>query len=90
MTPSRSSLSKNTCVSSLRIILVTNIISTVPVFGTYKCLKGRVFIFGYDVDGRPGFLVIPDRESTPEGLGWIRQYVWIMERAVEIMPRGVE
>jgi len=54
------------------------------------CLKGRVFIFGYDVDGRPGFLVIPDRESSPEGPGWIRQYVWTMERAVEIMPRGVE
>jgi len=88
MIPSRSSLSKNTCVPSSQMCYVY-IISTVPVFGT-QCLKGRVFIFGYDVDGRPGFLVIPDRESSPEGLGWIRQYVWTMERAVEFMPRGVE
>ena len=49
-----------------------------------------MFIFGYDVDGRPGFLDIPERESSPEGPGRIRQYVWMMERAVEIMPRGVE
>ena len=55
-----------------------------------QCLKGKVFLFGYDVEGRPGFLDIPERESSPEGPGRIRQYVWMMERAVEIMPRGVE
>lgn len=54
------------------------------------CLKGKVFLLGYDVEGRPGFFDIPERESSPEGPGRIRQYVWMMERAVEIMPRGVE
>ena len=55
-----------------------------------QCLKGKVFLLGYDVEGRPGFFDMPDRESSPEGPGRIRQYVWMMERAVEIMPRGVE
>jgi len=54
------------------------------------CLNGKVFIFGYDVEGRPGLFDIPDRASSPEGPGRIRQYVWMMERAVELMPRGVE
>lgn len=54
------------------------------------CLKGKVFLLGYDVEGRPGFFDVPERESSPEGPGRIRQYVWMMERAVEIMPRGVE
>jgi len=55
-----------------------------------QCLNGKTFVFGYDVDGRPGFLDIAGRESSPEGPGRIKTYVWMMERAVEIMPRGVE
>jgi len=54
------------------------------------CLNGKVIVFGYDVDGRPGFLDIAGRESSPEGPGRVQTYVWMMERAVEIMPRGVE
>jgi hypothetical protein len=49
-----------------------------------------VFVFGYDVEGLPVMFDVPERESSPEGPGRIRQYVWMMERAVEIMPRGVE
>lgn len=55
-----------------------------------QCLNGKSFVFGYDIDGRPGFLDIAGRESSPEGPGRIRAYVWMMERAVEVMPRGVE
>jgi len=54
------------------------------------CLKGKTFIFGYDVEGRPGYLDIAGRESSPETPDRIRAYTWMMERAVEIMPRGVE
>jgi len=60
-----------------------------PLFGA-QCLNGKTLIFGYDVEGRPGFLDITGRESSPEGPGRIRAYTWMMERAVEIMPRGVE
>lgn len=60
-----------------------------PLFGM-QCLNGKVIVFGYDVEGRPGFLDIAGRESSPEGPGRIKTYVWMMERAVEIMPRGVE
>ena len=55
-----------------------------------QSLHGKSFLFGYDVDGRPGLLDIAGRESSPEGPGRITAYVWMMERAVEIMPRGVE
>jgi len=54
------------------------------------CLKGKIFLFGYDTDGRPGLLDIPERESSPEGPGRIKLCVWMMERAVDLMPRGVE
>lgn len=49
-----------------------------------------MFVFGYNAEGRPGFFDFPERYSTPEGPGRIRLYVWMMERAVDIMPRGVE
>lgn len=55
-----------------------------------QCLNGKTFLFGYDAQGRPGLLDITGRESSPEGPGRVTAYVWMMERAIEIMPRGVE
>ena len=37
-----------------------------------QCLKGKVFLFSYDIQDRPGFFDIPERESSPGGPGRIR------------------
>lgn len=56
---------------------------------------GKQVIMGYDTDGRPAIYLLPSRQntdgSTTEGQRKQLQFsIWIQERAIELMPLGVE
>jgi CRAL/TRIO domain len=53
-------------------------------------VTGKQFLFGYDTSGRPAVYYLLSRQNTEEGLGQIQFHVWLMERAIDLMPPGVE
>jgi len=55
-----------------------------------EAVTGKEFLFGYDADGRPAMYLILSRQNTEEGPGRIQLHVWLFERAIELMPPGVE
>ncbi|KAJ6513180.1 CRAL-TRIO domain-containing protein [Mycena sanguinolenta] len=55
-----------------------------------EAVTGKESLFGFDVNGRPALYLMPSRQNTNEPTGQIRFTVWILERAIDLMPAGVE
>ncbi|KAJ7593268.1 CRAL-TRIO domain-containing protein [Mycena floridula] len=55
-----------------------------------EAVTGKEILFGYDTTGRPGFYMIPSRQNTTEAKRQIEFAIWMMERAIDSMPCGVE
>ncbi|KAG7089517.1 hypothetical protein E1B28_011193 [Marasmius oreades] len=53
-------------------------------------LTGKSVLFGYDVNGRPGYYMIPSRQNTEESPRQIEFSVWMMERCIDLMDANVE
>ncbi|KAK0223308.1 CRAL/TRIO domain-containing protein [Armillaria fumosa] len=51
---------------------------------------GKQVIFGFTVDGKPGYYMFPSRQNTEESPRQIEFVVWILERCIDMMPSGVE
>lgn len=55
-----------------------------------QALTGKEIMFGYDVQGRPCFHMIPSRQNTEESQRQVDFTVWILERGIDLMGPGVE
>ncbi|KAL0572208.1 Phosphatidylinositol transfer protein (PITP) [Marasmius crinis-equi] len=53
-------------------------------------VTGKTFIFGYDVNGRPGFHMCPSRQNTEETPRQVEYTVWMLERCIDLMDANVE
>ncbi|KZT07736.1 CRAL/TRIO domain-containing protein [Laetiporus sulphureus 93-53] len=55
-----------------------------------EAVTGKMFLFGYDVDGRPALYMRPSRQNTEESIVQMHYLTWIFERAIDLMGPGVE
>ncbi|KAG8876275.1 hypothetical protein FRB98_007383 [Tulasnella sp. 332] len=60
-----------------------------------QALTGKELVFGYDVDGRPALYMFPSRQNTDATTAEKQRHqlqfaVWVMERAFDLLPVGVE
>ncbi|KAI5811008.1 CRAL/TRIO domain protein [Peziza echinospora] len=53
-------------------------------------LTGKQWIVGYDIHGRPCLSLNPARQNTEQSPRQIQHLVWMLERAIELMPPGQE
>jgi hypothetical protein len=53
-------------------------------------LTGKQLLLGYDNCSRPCLYLIPSRQNTEQSPRQIQQLVYSLERAVDMMPQGVE
>ncbi|KAK1225009.1 Phosphatidylinositol transfer protein (PITP) [Marasmius sp. AFHP31] len=53
-------------------------------------LTGKIVIFGYDVNGRPGLYMLPSRQNTEENPRQLEYTVWMLERCIDLMDANVE
>ncbi|KAI9894304.1 MAG: hypothetical protein M1814_003060 [Vezdaea aestivalis] len=51
---------------------------------------GKQFIFGWDVSGRPCHYLNPIAQNTSETPRQLHHLVYMLERAIDLMPAGVE
>lgn len=51
---------------------------------------GKIVLSGFDIDGRPVITMRPGRENTDPSPRQIRHLIYILERAIDLMPPGVE
>lgn len=51
---------------------------------------GKQIVSGFDNDGRPLIYLRPARENTTPSDAQVRYLVWTLERAIDLMPPGVE
>ncbi|KAF2104697.1 CRAL/TRIO domain protein [Rhizodiscina lignyota] len=51
---------------------------------------GKQLILGYDVNGRPCHIMNPGKQNTSRSDRQIHHLVWMLERAVDMMPPGQE
>jgi len=57
---------------------------------SYKGETGKLVAFGFDIDGRPIFYMVPSRQNTEEGPRQMQYTVWVLERCIDLMPPGTE
>lgn len=55
-----------------------------------EAVTGKEILFGYDVEGRPGFYMIPSRQNTTDNDRQVQFAVWMLERCIDSMEPGVE
>lgn len=55
-----------------------------------EAMTGKETILGYDNKGRPLHYMHPSRNTTKETPRQMQFAVWILERAIDVMPPGVE
>lgn len=55
-----------------------------------EAMTGKETILGYDNKGRPLHYMHPSRNTTEETPRQMQFAVWILERAIDLMPPGVE
>ncbi|KAL5525775.1 hypothetical protein ACEPAG_7112 [Sanghuangporus baumii] len=55
-----------------------------------EAVTGKEVLFGFDVQGRPAFYMIPSRQNTEESPRQLQYAVWMMERCIDLMGPGVE
>ncbi|GAC74906.1 phosphatidylinositol transfer protein PDR16 and related proteins [Moesziomyces antarcticus T-34] len=55
-----------------------------------EAMTGKETILGYDNKGRPLHYMHPSRNTTDETPRQMQYAVWILERAIDLMPPGVE
>ncbi|KAI8982724.1 CRAL/TRIO domain-containing protein [Trametes punicea] len=55
-----------------------------------EVVTGKMVIWGYDVDMRPGIYLRPSRQNTEESMRQVHFTVWCLERLIELMGPGVE
>jgi hypothetical protein len=55
-----------------------------------EAVTGKEIISGFDKVGRPIFYLIPKRENTKEYERQIKYVVYNLEKAIKLMPTGVE
>lgn len=55
-----------------------------------EAMTGKETILGYDNKGRPLHYMHPSRNTTEETPRQMQYAVWILERAIDLMPPGVE
>ncbi|KIK62976.1 hypothetical protein GYMLUDRAFT_41278 [Collybiopsis luxurians FD-317 M1] len=55
-----------------------------------EAVTGKEILFGYDVNGRPAFYMIPSRQNTTESHRQVEFAFFILERAIDLMDEGVE
>ncbi|KAL0954980.1 hypothetical protein HGRIS_003910 [Hohenbuehelia grisea] len=55
-----------------------------------EAVTGKEILYGYDVQGRPAFYMIPSRQNTDGAERQIQFAVWMLERSFDVMGPGVE
>ena|SRR6202035_3144017 len=55
-----------------------------------QALTGKQLLLGFDNCSRPCLYLIPSRQNTEQSPRQIQQLVYSLERAVDMMPQGVE
>lgn len=55
-----------------------------------EAMTGKETVLGYDNKGRPLHYMHPSRNTTEETPRQMQYAVWILERAIDLMPPGVE
>lgn len=55
-----------------------------------EAMTGKETILGYDNRGRPLHYMHPSRNTTQETPRQMQYAVWVLERAIDLMPPGVE
>ncbi|KAL0065106.1 Phosphatidylinositol transfer protein (PITP) [Marasmius tenuissimus] len=55
-----------------------------------EAVTGKQVLFGYDVNGRPGYYMIPSRQNTEESPRQVQHVVWMLERCIDLMDANVE
>ncbi|KAL0572209.1 Phosphatidylinositol transfer protein (PITP) [Marasmius crinis-equi] len=55
-----------------------------------ESVTGKQVLFGYDVNGRPGWYMIPSRQNTEDSPRQIEHAVWMLERSIDLMDANVE
>ncbi|GAA93867.1 uncharacterized protein L969DRAFT_84683 [Mixia osmundae IAM 14324] len=55
-----------------------------------EALTGKELLLGYDIHSRPVLYMYPGRQNTKTGPRQIKFVVWCLERAVDLMPPGVD
>jgi len=58
-------------------------------------VTGKEIVFGYDKDGRPALYMYPSRQNTDANTTEKQRHqlqfaIWMMERAFDLLPVGVE
>ena len=56
----------------------------------FEALTGKQMLLGFDNCARPCLYLIPSRQNTDPSPRQIQQLVYSLERAVDMMPQGVE
>ena len=57
---------------------------------SHEAETGKQIVSGFDNDGRPLIYLRPARENTTPSNDQVRYLVWTLERAIDLMPPGVE
>ncbi|KAI0760942.1 CRAL/TRIO domain-containing protein [Trametes elegans] len=55
-----------------------------------EAVTGKMVIWGYDADNRPGLYLRPSKQNTEESIRQVHYVVWALERVTELMGPGVE
>ncbi|KAH6913447.1 CRAL/TRIO domain-containing protein [Coprinopsis sp. MPI-PUGE-AT-0042] len=55
-----------------------------------EAVTGKAILFGYDVEGRPAWYMIPSRQNTEDVAQQNQFAVWMLERCIDSMEAGVE
>ncbi|GAO52040.1 hypothetical protein G7K_6128-t1 [Saitoella complicata NRRL Y-17804] len=55
-----------------------------------EATTGKQVLLGFDSSGRPCLYLYPSRQNTKPSQRQIEYLVWGLERAIDMMPRGVE
>ncbi|GAC71470.1 p-Nitrophenyl phosphatase [Moesziomyces antarcticus T-34] len=61
-----------------------------PASIAHEAETGKQIVSGFDKDGRPLIYLRPARENTTPSNDQVRYLVYTLERAIDLMPEGVE
>jgi len=55
-----------------------------------EAVTGKCYVNGFDRGGRPVLYLRPARENTTSYERQVKYFVWVIERALKLMPAGVD
>jgi 4-nitrophenyl phosphatase len=55
-----------------------------------EAVTGKCYVNGFDRGARPVLYLRPARENTTSYERQVKYFVWVIERALKLMPKGVD